>query len=154
MKKKLIGRGLIGFPVGIAIGYVITVIISICIGDGFFHPVNPELVNKMGSELNAILIQTGLSGIMGTGFAMASVIWEIDSWSLAKQSGVYFAIACVIMFPISYFANWMPHSTGGILSYVGIFVAIFVITWLVQYFVWKRKVKRMNDGVRKSNNAK
>ena len=64
MKKKLIGRGLIGFPVGIAIGYVITVIISICIGDGFFHPVNPELVNKMGSELNAILIQTGLSGIM------------------------------------------------------------------------------------------
>ena len=78
MKKKLIGRGVIGFPVGIAIGYVITVIISICIGDGFFHPVNPELVNKMGSELNAILIQTGLSGIMGTGFAMASVIWEID----------------------------------------------------------------------------
>ena len=53
MKKKLIGRGVIGFPVGIAIGYVITVIISICIGDGFFHPVTPELANKMGSELNA-----------------------------------------------------------------------------------------------------
>ena len=67
MKKKLIGRGLLGFPVGIAIGYVITVIISICIGDGFFYPVTPELVNKMGSELNAILIQTALSGIMGTG---------------------------------------------------------------------------------------
>ena len=32
MKKKLIGRGVIGFPVGIAIGYVITVIILICIG--------------------------------------------------------------------------------------------------------------------------
>ena len=154
MKKKLIGRGVIGFPVGIAIGYVITVIISICIGDGFFHPVNPELVNEMGSELNAILIQTGLSGIMGTGFAMASVIWEIDSWSLAKQSGIYFSIACVTMFPIAYITNWMKHNAIGILSYVGIFVAIFVITWLVQYFVWKRKVKRMNDGVRKSNNAK
>ena len=48
----------------------------------------------------------------------------------------------------------MKHNAIGILSYVGIFVAIFVITWLVQYFVWKRKVKRMNDGVRKSNNAK
>ena len=154
MKKKLIGRGVIGFPVGIAIGYVITVIISICIGDGFFHPVNPELVNKMGSELNAVLFQTVLSGIMGTGFAMASVIWEIDSWSLAKQSGIYFSIACVKMFPIAYITNWMKHNAIGILSYVGIFVAIFVITWLVQYFVWKRKVKRMNDGVRKSNNAK
>ena len=125
-----------------------------CFGDGFFYPVTPELVNKMGSELNAVLIQTGLSGIMGTGFAMASVIWEIDSWSLAKQSGIYFSIACVTMFPIAYITNWMKHNAIGILSYVGIFVAIFVITWLVQYFVWKRKVKRMNDGVRKSNNAK
>ena len=91
---------------------------------------------------------------MGTGFAMASVIWEIDSWSLAKKSGIYFSMACVTMLPIAYITNWMKHNAIGILSYVGIFVAIFVITWLVQYFVWKRKVKRMNDGVRKSNNAK
>lgn len=149
MKKKLIGRGLIGFPVGIAIGYVITVIISICIGDGFFHPVNPELVNKMGSELNAILIQTGLSGIMGTGFAMASVIWEIDSWSLAKQSGIYFMIISVIMLPIAYFTNWMKHTALGVLSYVAIFVAIFVVVWLSQYLLWKRKIKQMNTLVNK-----
>ena len=100
------------------------------------------------------ILQTILCGILGTGFAMASVIWEIDSWSLAKQSGINFSIACVTMFPIAYITNWMKHNAIGILSYVGIFVAIFVITWLVQYFVWKRKVKRMNDGVRKSNNAK
>lgn len=152
MKKKLIQRGLLGFPLGIAIGYVITVIVSICIGDGLFYPVNLKLVNMMGNELNAILFQTALSGIMGTGFAMASVIWEIDSWSLAKQSGIYFAIACMVMLPISYFANWMPHSTGGILSYVGIFVAIFLFTWLVQYSVLKRKVKKMNEGIKDSNN--
>ena len=152
MKKKLIGRGLIGFPVGIAIGYVITVIISICIGDGFFHPVNPELVNKMGSELNAVLIQTGLSGIMGTGFAMASVIWEIDSWSLAKQSGIYFLIVSVIMLPVAYIANWMNHSAAGFLSYTGIFVAIFIAVWLVQYFIWKMKIKKMNAVVNKEDN--
>jgi len=152
MKKKLIQRGLLGVLLGIAIGYVITVIVSICIGDGLFYPVNLKLVNMMGNELNAILLQTALSGIMGTGFAMASVIWEIDSWSLAKQSGIYFAIACMVMLPISYFANWMPHSTGGILSYVGIFVAIFLFTWLVQYSVLKRKVKKMNEGIKDSNN--
>ena len=154
MKKKLLLRGLLGFPLGIAIGYIITVIISIGIGDGSFHPVSPELDKTMGGELNAVLLQTVLCGSMGTGFAMASVIWEIDSWSLAKQSGIYFAIACGIMFPISYFANWMPHSAGGILSYVGIFAAIFVFTWLVEYFVWKRKVRRMNDGIRNSDEPK
>ena len=150
MKKKMIQRGLLGFPLGIAIGFVITVIISMCIGDGSFYPVTPELIDTMKNELNAVILQTILCGILGTGFAMASVIWEIDSWSLAKQSGIYFSIACVTMFPIAYITNWMKHNAIGILSYVGIFVAIFVITWLVQYFVWKRKVKRMNDRVRNS----
>lgn len=154
MKRKLILRGLLGCPIGITIGYVITVVISICIGDGIFHPVPPELVETVDSELHAVILQMVLCGIMGIGFAMASVIWEIDSWSLAKQSGIYFAIACIIMFPISYFANWMPHSTSGILSYVGIFAAIFVITWLVQYFIWKRKVGRMNAMIRDHDDLK
>ena len=98
MKKKMIQRGLLGFPLGIAIGFVITVIISMCIGDGSFYPVTPELIDTMKNELNAVILQTILCGIMGTGFAMASVIWKIDSWSLAKQSGIYFSIACVTMF--------------------------------------------------------
>ena len=147
----MIQRGLLGFPLGIAIGFVITVIISMCIGDGSFYPVTPELIDTMKNELNAVILQTILCGILGTGFAMASVIWEIDSWSLAKQSGIYFAIACVIMFPISYFANWMPHSTAGILSYVGIFVAIFLAAWVTQYSVWKRKIKKMNEGIKDNN---
>lgn len=151
MKKKMIQRGLLGFPLGIAIGFVITVIISMCIGDGSFYPVTPELIDTMKNELNAVILQTILCGILGTGFAMASVIWEIDSWSLAKQSGIYFAITCVIMFPISYFANWMPHSTAGILSYVGIFVAIFLAAWVTQYSVWKRKIKKMNEGIKDNN---
>lgn len=154
MKRKIIKRGFLGFPLGIAIGYVITVIRSVCVGDGSFYPVTAELIDTMGNELNAVVFQTVLCGIMGMGYAMASVIWDIDSWSLAKQSGVYFAIACVVMFPIAYIANWMKHDIVGILSYAGIFVAIFIFVWLIQYFVWKDKVKRMNDGIQNSNNTK
>lgn len=153
MKKKIILRGLFGLPVGIAIGFVITLLISICIGDGSFYPVTPELIQTTGNELNAVVLQTILCAILGVGFAMASVIWEIDSWSLAKQSGIYFAIACAVMFPISYVANWMPHSIAGILSYAGIFAVIFVLVWLIQYFVWKRKVRRMNERIRGSGDG-
>ncbi|MGL5440525.1 MAG: DUF3021 domain-containing protein [Filifactoraceae bacterium] len=154
MKKNMIQRGLLGFPLGIAIGFVITIIVSICIGNGLFYNVTPELIETMGNELNAVIIQTVLSGIIGTGFAMTSIVWEIDSWSLAKQSGVYFAIACIIMFPISYITNWMKHSAVGILLYVGIFIAIFVVTWLIQYCVWKSKIKKMNNKIKNSNDAK
>lgn len=149
MKKQIIKRGLFGFPVGIAIGFVITIIISVCVRDGNFYPVTPELIETMGNEVNAVILQTVLCGIMGTGFAMASVIWELDSWSLAKQSGIYFLIACIIMLPIAYIANWMEHSIGGFLSYVGIFVAIFVAVWLAQYLIWKGKIKKMNELINK-----
>ena len=78
MKKQIIKRGLFGFPVGIAIGFVITIIISVCVRDGNFYPVTPELIETMGNEVNAVILQTVLCGIMGTGFAMASVIWELE----------------------------------------------------------------------------
>lgn len=107
MKKKILMRGLFGLPTGIAIGFVITLIISICIGNGSFYPVTPELIDAAGNELNAVILQTVLCAIMGAGFAAASIIWELDSWSLAKQSGIYFMIISVIMLPIAYFTNWM-----------------------------------------------
>mgnify|MGYP000505237333 FL=1 len=149
MKKKMIMRGLLGLPTGIAIGFVITLIISACIGNGSFYPVTPELIDTMGNELNAVILQTVLCAVMGVGFAAASVIWELDSWSLAKQSGIYFMIISVIMLPIAYVTNWMKHTALGVLSYVAIFVAIFIIVWLSQYLLWKRKIKKMNALVSK-----
>ena len=71
---------------------------------------------------------------------MASVIWEIDSWSLAKQSGVYFFLACLLMLPVAYAADWMEHSIRGVLIYVGIFLSV----WVTQYLIWKRKIRKMN----------
>ena len=50
MKNQIIKRGLVGFPVGIAIGFVITLIISACIRDGSYYPVTPELIGSMGNE--------------------------------------------------------------------------------------------------------
>lgn len=149
MKKKILMRGLFGLPTGIAIGFVITLIISICIGNGSFYPVTPELIDATGNELNAVILQTVLCAIMGAGFAAASIVWELDSWSLAKQSGIYFMIISVIMLPIAYFTNWMKHTVLGVLSYVAIFVEIFVVVWLSQYLLWKRKIKQMNTLVNK-----
>lgn len=154
MKKKLILRGLLGLPVGISIGFIITIIISVFIGNGKFYAVTPELAAAMGNELNAVILQTVLCGIMGIGFAMASVIWEIDSWSLAKQSAIYFVIISAVMLPIAYAANWMKHSAAGVISYIGIFAAIFVIVWLTQYFSWKVKIKKINARVEKNNFGK
>ena len=154
MKKKIILRALFGLPVGITIGFVITLVISACIGGGSYYPATPELIETMGSELCATVLQTALCAVMGAGFAAASVIWELDTWSLAKQSGIYFLAASVIMLPIAYVAGWMKHTIAGFLSYAGIFAAIFVAVWLSQYLMWKLKIKKMNVQIEKDTEEK
>ena len=144
MKKKIILRGLLGFPLAILISFIISIIISACIGDGTYYSATPELVLSMGNELNAVVLQGLLCGIMGAGFGMASVIWEMDSWSLAKQTGLYFLIVSILMLPVAYILNWMRHSLGGFLTYFGIFLGIFICIWVLQYLSWKCKVRKMN----------
>lgn len=152
MKKKIITRGLLGLIIGVAIGFIISLIISTIINDGSFYPVSPELIKTMGSELNAVILQTILCAIMGAGFSAASVIWKIDSWSIAKQTGIYFLIISIIMLPIAYIANWMKHSLLGFVFYTSIFIFIFILVWIIQYLIWKQKIKKMNTLINKKQN--
>lgn len=145
MKKKIALRSMLGFPLGLAIGYVITIIISFVWASGYYSPCVPQLIDVMGSEINAVLLQALLCGILGSGFAAASVIWERDDWGIVKQTGIYFLIISVIMMPIAYATYWMEHSLKGILSYFGIFFIIFVIIWIVQYAIARRNVRKMNE---------
>ncbi|HHX13482.1 MAG TPA: DUF3021 domain-containing protein, partial [Clostridiales bacterium] len=76
-----------------------------------------------------------------------SAIWEMEHWSIARQTGIYFAITAVVMMPIAYFMRWMEHSVSGFLSYFGIFIIIFIVFWAVSYLVWRDRIKKMNRGI-------
>ena len=147
MKKQAFLRGLLGFPLGIAIGYVITILISLSLGTGSYLPCAPSLAERAGSEIGAVVLQTVLSGLLGASFAAASVVWETENWSIAKQTGVYFSISAATMLPIAYLAEWMQHTVAGFLSYLGIFAAVFLVIWTVRSCVWKRKIKKLNQKI-------
>ena len=117
MKKTMIKRSVIGFPIGIAVGYLITIVISLCWAKGFYSPCVPELISVMGNEINAVILQTLLCGLLGTGAAAGSVVWENEHWSIVKQTGIYFLLLSAFMMPVAYFNYWMEHSAGGFLSY-------------------------------------
>ena len=151
MKKEIMKRSLIGFPIGITIGQFITILISLKWGNGDYSPYVPELVSAMGSEIHAIILQSILCGILGMGFAAASFIWQIDHWSIVRQTGIYFLTMSIIMLPIAYFAYWMEHSLVGFLSYFGVFVFIFVILWVITYVMGRYNVKRMNGKLQQTN---
>ncbi len=144
MKRQIILRGLIGIPIGITLGYVITIIISCFTGEGTYVSCVPTLTEAVGSELNAVILQTILCGVLGMAFGAESVIWEMESWSILKQTGVYFLISAVIMLPIAYMAHWMEHSLVGVLEYAGIFLGIFVVMWISMYLKYRGHIKKLN----------
>ena len=151
MKKNIISRSLIGFPIGIMLGYLESIFISLIIwADGSYYPCVPELIAVMGNEINAVLVQALLCGLVGVGFSGSSVIWEVERWSIVVQTGVYFAVTALIMMPIAYFMYWMEHSLKGFLSYFGIFVLIFAVVWIIQYMIGRYIVKKLNMNLQKT----
>ncbi len=147
MKKELIKRCLLGAPLGLAISTLITILISLTVGDGRYYAVVPQLASDLGSEINAVLLQAALSMIYGAAWAGASVVWDAEHWSLLKMTLVHLLVTSVATFPIAYFAYWMPHSNTGILIYIGIFVAIYAGIWASQYSAMKKKIRAMNEKI-------
>lgn len=151
MKKELIFRLLVGLLVGIVISYFITIGISLAIGDDNYYPCVPSFIERFGNEITAVIIQTVLSAVLGAGFAGCSLVWEKDEWSLLKQTSIYFSIVSVLMMTIAYICEWMEHSVKGILGYFGIFFAIFIVVWIVQYLIWKVRISKIKEGIQKNN---
>ena len=71
MKKELFSRIFVGLLGGIVISYLITIGISLAIGDGSYYSCVPSLIERFGNEVTAIIIQTVLSAVLGAGFAGA-----------------------------------------------------------------------------------
>lgn len=143
--KKIILRGSLGIPLGITISNILALVISVIAGDGEYYAYVPSLAVSVGGALNAAVLQTFLSGILGAVFGAASLIWEKDSWSLVKQTAVYFIVVAAAMLPIAYITGWMEHSIIGFLIYTAVFAVVFLIIWLIQYFRWRAKISKLNS---------
>jgi len=142
--KKAMLRGIIGFPLGIFLAVTITMLISIIKGTGQYYSVVPELINRTHNEVNAFVLQYMLSGLLGFAFASGSAVSEVENWSITKQTVIHFFISIIAMFPIAYACRWMDNSVGGIATYISAFILTYAIVWVVQYTVWKKKIKAIN----------
>ena len=145
MFKEVIKRCALGAAFGVVISQVIAIIISLCIADGSFYPVVPSLADKMGNEISAVILQTVFSFLYGAVFGGVSVIWELDNWSLLKQSVVHFLVVSVATLPVAYITEWMHHSVLGAIIYFAIFAVIYATIWFSQYMAIKKRIYEMNS---------
>jgi len=145
MKKKVLFRSLFGLLSGVALGQLIAIVISAVKGDGSFYAAIPELVNDFGGELSAAIVQTILLGVVGAIVGAASMIWELDRWSLTRQTGAHFCLFAIPFTIVAYVLYWVPRSVGGVVAWMFVLVVIYVVIWCGAYFSTKRKIQKIND---------
>lgn len=151
--KKIIKRFLFGAILGIAINYLISIFISFYLGSGNFQAVQPSLIEVYGNEINAVLIQLIFSMLIGGVYSASSIIFENVKYSLAKQSIIHFCLTTPIFFLVSYMMYWIDiNSKMEILIFIGIYILIYFINWIIFYLYWKDKVNKLNNQIKKNNN--
>ena len=142
--KKAGRRALIGMPLGLAWSTAITIIISLLEGDGKYYAVVPALIADCGTEINAVLIQAVCSLLYGAAFGAASVIWETN-WSLTRMTVTHLAVIALAVMPTAWLMQWMKHTVGGALRYIGIFLVIYAAIWISTYSRMKKQISEINQ---------
>lgn len=145
MKKKILLRCLLCASISLTISTLITLFISVLKGDGKYYFVAPALISDYGSELNAMLVQSAASLLLGASWGGASLIWEFERMSLLKQTISHFIICSVVNLLTAYFLHWLPSSFTGAALYFGVFSAIYILFWIISYWKIKRYIMKINS---------
>lgn len=144
MKKQLLARGIIGALAGLAIGQMVMIVISLCVGDGMVLPVPPQLALQAGSELAAYILQTLAVMLYGGCWAAASCIWQVERWSLLRQTVLHFALSSLSALPIAWLLCWFPHTWAGCAAYFLYFLLLYACIWAGNYLSVRARVRAMN----------
>ena len=136
---RILKRAGLGFLIGMAVGNLIAFLSSI----GHSGIVAAELVDMLGNEVAAVILQTFLSGLIGAAGFGGMLFYEIESWSMIKTMVVHFALISVVYIPVSLVLHWF-ETIEQFLIMEGMMLLAYMIIWLILYFVYKSQVKDLN----------
>lgn len=91
-------------------------------------------------EIDATQVRsTFFVGLIVTVVAAATVIYDIEGWSLLQKSVVHFIVMLLTVFPLLLLSGMF--SLNGFLDYLkvfGLFLAVGAVAWTVSYFIIRR----------------
>ena len=134
LRKKALILSISGFLLGVLIGIAFLIILD----DGTLK--NENTVGKI-----LYLMTCGLYGALAWG---SSVIYGIESWSILRCTvphGLITFGGLTMFFGVLIAAGWMKKpSFGAALIMLIMFLLVYFLIWLIQFMIYRRKVKKMN----------
>lgn len=126
--------------VGIGIGNIIEIFISLAIGKLTLGV--PEFLNGQDSLLKARIIELILYGSFGIMSFIGSKIIKEDN--LLKGSLLHFLLVAIYFVIVGFYLRWLPDIKTAILSLI-FFILIYLIIWSLIYFSTKAEIEKLNE---------
>ena len=140
MLARIFKRAGLGFLLGMAMGNIIAYITS----SGSGLPVAPQLIEVVGSEAGALLMQTILSGFIGAAGFGGMLFYEIEEWCMLRTMATHFALISAVYLTVSRVLFWISSLTE-LLVMEGIMLAAYLIVWIIMCAVYRSQVNELNE---------
>lgn len=147
MWRKSLARGAYSYCICVTVAVFVSMITGLC---GAQSVCMPEFVERVGSDVTAAFLQPLLIGLIGLAFGAGSVLFEIEHWSFLKQGAAHLAVTVAVWIAVELIC-FTPISTPTAISFAASAAATYAITWGIQYFVWRSRVRRINEQIHLRN---
>lgn len=138
MMMKFLRRGAIGFPLGILISLVISW------ASGNDRLVSDLLIQRVGSQAGALILDLVLSGFFGFLCMGGTVFYEVENWSLLKATILHCLLVIACFPPLALFLGWVSKPAE-LLIMTGVQTVCFFLIWLIMYLRYRAEVRELNE---------
>lgn len=136
--RSFIKRGLLGILIGAFINQFVYFILALS-------------GNFIQLEASTVITQFAISTLVGFYCSGVSVIFDIEEWSLLRQTIVH-SILMLPYFPIAVYAGWMPVNPIGRIVFALNYILVYFIIWFSIKRYWQKKAREINKELKKWNN--
>ena len=95
-------------------------------------------MNSQRMDIRSVIF----GGLIGMILAASSVIYDMDGWSVKKQSVIHFITMAITLLPCLIFSGWYTLKTfTDLMVLLGSFLLSGLALWLFFYFLFTRVIK-------------
>ncbi len=142
MRKRFFILAGVGFLLGMLTGSLIAWLTAGTL-------VNDRLAAWTGSDPAAVILQTLISGLLGSVAMGGTVVYEIERWPLTACSVTHYLMTEVSYVVIALLLGWVD-SLQGLLIMLAIQLVVYVIIWLIMYRRYQAQVRELNELLKES----
>ena len=141
-RRRCCRRAAFGFVVGMPIGTLILVITSLMGGGGALL-FTDALLERVGGEACALLVQMLLSGVVGAVAMAGSVLFEIDRWGLVRSAVSHCVLYLATLLFVGTFLGWFEE-VGDVCWVVVVTIALHAIITCALTRRYRGEVAQLN----------